>query len=93
MPRAPINSYALQAASEKITLLANETVTMPRDKREKVHKEDGTIPSRAVIARMGKPELRTDTGMTDRVIDLLVSHHHLKPVSRKGHYLLVVPHG
>ena len=87
-----IKSYALQAASEKITRLANETVGMLRDKRSKVEKSDGTIAARNVIARMGKAELRTDAGMRDQVIDLLVSHHHLIPVARKGHYLMVVPH-
>ena len=38
-----IRSYAVQAASEKITRLANETITMLREKREKVQKEDGSI--------------------------------------------------
>ena len=36
-----IRSYAIQAASEKVTRLANETITMLRDKWEKVAKEDG----------------------------------------------------
>ena len=87
-----IKSYALMAASEKITRLVNETVTMLRDKRAKVEKSDGTIAARNVIARMGKAEFRTDAGMRDQVIDPLVSHHHLIPVARKGHYLMVVPH-
>ena len=86
-----IKSYALMAASEKITRLANETVTMLRDKKDKVEKTDGTIAARNVIARLGKAELRTDAGMRDQVIDLLVSHNHLIPVARKGHYLMVVP--
>ena len=80
-----IKSYALQAASEKITRLANETITMLREKRGKVEKNDGTI------ARMGKAELRTDAGMRDQVIDLLVSHNHLIPTARKGHYMMMVP--
>ena len=87
-----IKSYALMAASEKITRLANETITMLREKRAKVQKEDGTIAPRNVIARMGKAELRTDAGMRDQVIDLLVSHHHLIPAARKGHYVMIVPH-
>ena len=41
-----IRSYAVQAASEKITRLANETITMLREKREKVVKEDGSIAAR-----------------------------------------------
>ena len=87
-----IRSYAMQAASEKITRLANETITMLRDKRAKVQKEDGTIAPRNVIARLGKAELRTDAGMRDQVIDLLVSHNHLIPTARKGHYMMIVPH-
>ena len=87
-----IRSYAIQAASEKIARLANETITMLLEKREKVQKEDGTIPARAVIARMGKAELRTDATKREQVIDLLVTHRHLIPVSRKGHYLMMAPH-
>ena len=86
-----IRSYAVQAASEKITRLANETITMLREKREKVVKEDGSIAARAVIARMGKAELRTDATKREQVIDLLVTHRHLIPVARKGHYMMVVP--
>ena len=41
-----IRSYAVQAASEKVTRLANETITMLREKREKVVKEDGSIGRR-----------------------------------------------
>ena len=41
-----IRSYAVQAASEKVTRLANETITMLREKREKVVKEDGSIAAR-----------------------------------------------
>ena len=87
-----IRSYAIQAASEKVTRLANETITMLRDKREKIQKEDGTIPARAIIARMGKAELRTDATKREQVLDLLVSHRHLIPVARKGHYMMMVPH-
>ena len=87
-----IRSYAVQAASEKITRLANETITMLREKREKVQKEDGSIAARAVIARMGKAELRTDAMKREQVIDLLVTHRHLIPVARKGHYMMMVPH-
>ena len=86
-----IKSYAIQAASEKITRLANETITMLREKRAKVQKDNGTIPARAVIARMGKAELRTDATKREQVIDLLVTHRHLIPTSRKGHYLMLVP--
>ena len=86
-----IRSYAIQAASEKVTRLANETITMLRDKREKIQKEDGTIPARAIIARMGKAELRTDAIKREQVLDLLVSHRHLIPVARKGHYMMMVP--
>ena len=87
-----IKSYAIQAASEKITRLANETIIMLREKRTKVQKDDGTIPARAVIARMGKAELRTDATKREQVLDLLVSHRHLIPVARKGHYMMMVPH-
>ena len=82
----------MQAASEKVTRLANETITMLRDKWEKIQKEDGTIPARAIIARMGKAELRTDATRREQVLDLLVSHRHLMPVARKGHYMMVMPH-
>ena len=64
---------------------------MLRDKREKIQ-EDGTIPARAISARMGKAELRTDATKRDQVLDLLVSHRHLIPVARKGHYMMAVPH-
>ena len=74
-----IKSYALQAASKKITRLANETVTMLRDKRDKVAKEDGSIEARNVIARLGKGETRTDAGRREQVLDVLVSHRHLIP--------------
>ena len=87
-----IKSYAIMAASEKITRLANDTISMLREKRSKVEKEDGTIPARAVIARMGKAELRTDATKREQVLDLLVSHRHLIPVARKGHYLMMTPH-
>ena len=65
---------------------------MLREKREKVQKEDGSIAARAVIARMGKAELRTDAGLREQVLDVLVSHRHLIPTARKGHYMMVVPH-
>ena len=55
-----VKSYTLQAASGKITSLANETATVLRDKHPKVEKSDGTITARNVIARTGKAELRTD---------------------------------
>ena len=87
-----IKSYAIIAASEKITRLANETITMLREKRAKVEKEDGTIPARAVIARIGKAELRTDATKREQVLDLLLTHRHLIPVARKGHYVMMVPH-
>ena len=48
-----IRSYAIQDASEKVTKLANETITMLREKREKVVKDDGSIAVRNVIARLG----------------------------------------
>ena len=86
-----IKSYAIQAASEKITRLANGTITMLREERAKVQKDDGTIPARAVIARMGKAELRTDATKREQVLDQLVSHRHLIPVARKGHYMMMVP--
>ena len=85
-------SFARMTASDKITRLANETITMHRGKRAKVQKDDGTIPSRASIARMGKAELRTDATKREQVLDLLISHRHLIPVARKGHYLMTVPH-
>ena len=87
-----IRSYAVQAASEKITRLANETITMLREKREKVVKEDGSIAARNIISRLGKGEMRTDAGLREQVLDVLVSHRHLIPTARKGHYMMVVPH-
>ena len=86
-----IRSYAIQAASEKVTRLANETITMLREKREKVAKEDGSIAARNVIARLGKGEMRTDAGLREQVLEVLVSHCHLIPTARKGHYMMVVP--
>ena len=80
------------AASEKVTRLANETITMLREKREKVAKDDGTIAARNVISRMGKGEMRTDAGLREQVLDVLVSDRHLIPPPRKGHYMMVVPH-
>ena len=90
-----IRSYAVQAASEKVTRLANETITMlreKREKREKVVKEDGSIAARNVIARLGKGELRTDAALREQVLDVLVVHRHLIPTARRGHYMMVVPH-
>ena len=86
-----IRSYAVQAASEKVTRLANETITMLREKREKVAKDDGSIAARNVIARLGKGEMRTDAGLREQVLEVLVSHRHLIPTTRKGHYMMVVP--
>ena len=86
-----IRSYAIQAASEKVTRLANETITMLREKREKVAKEDGSIAARNVIARLGKGEMRTDAGLREQVLEVLISHRHLIPTARKGHYMLMVP--
>ena len=87
-----IRSYALMAASEKVTRLANETITILREKWEKVTKEDDSIAARNVISRMGKGEIRTDAGLREQVPDVLVSHRHLIPPARKGHYIMVVPH-
>ena len=86
-----IRSYALMAASEKVTRLANETINMLREKREKVAKEDGSIAARNVIARLGKGELRTDAALREQVLDVLVVHRHLIPTARKGHYMMMVP--
>ena len=86
-----IRSYALMAASEKVTRLANETITMLREKREKVAKDDGSIAARNVIARLGKGELRTDAALREQVLDVLVVHRHLIPTARKGHYMMMVP--
>ena len=87
-----IRSYAVQAASEKVTRLANETITMLREKREKVVKEDGSIAARNIIARLGKGELRTDAALREQVLDVLVVHRHLIPTARRGHYMMMVPH-
>ena len=65
---------------------------MLRDKRAKVQKDDGTIPAHAIIATMGKAELRTDATKREQVLELLISHSHLIPVARKGHYLMMVLH-
>ena len=75
-----------------MTRLANETITMLREKREQVVKDDGRIAVRNVIARLGKAELRTDATKREQVLDLLVSHRHLIPVARKGHDMMMVPH-
>ena len=45
-----------------------------------------------VIARVGKGEMRTDAGLREQVLDVLVSLRHLIPTARKGHYMMVVPH-
>ena len=87
-----IRSYAIQAASEKVTRLANETITMLREKRAKVVKEDGSIAARNIIARLGKGELRTDAALREQVLDVLVVHRHLIPTARRGHYMMMVPH-
>ena len=87
-----IRSYAVQAASEKVTRLANETITMLREKREKVVKEDGSIAARNIISRLGKGELRTDAALREQVLEVLVVHRHLIPTARRGHYMMVVPH-
>ena len=87
-----IRSYAIQAASEMVTRLANETITMLQEKREKVIKEDGSIAARNIISRLGKGEIRTDAGLREQVLEVLVSHRHLIPTARKGHYMMVVPH-
>ena len=87
-----IRSYAVQAASEKVTRLANETITMLREKREKVVKGDGSIAARNVIARLGKGQLRTDAALREQVLDVLVVHRHLIPTARRGHYMMVIPH-
>ena len=86
-----IRPYAVQAASEKVTRLANETITMLREKREKVVKEDGSIAARNIIARLGKGQLRTDAALREQVLDVLVVHRHLIPTARRGHYMMVVP--
>ena len=75
-----------------MTRLANETITMLRTRREKIHKEDGTIPARTIIARMGKPELQTDATKREEVLNLLVSHRHLIPSAKKGHFTMMGPH-
>ena len=54
---------------------------MLREKRTKVEKTDGTSAVRNVIARLGKAELRTEAGMRDQVIDLLVSQWLSVPAS------------
>ena len=41
---------------------------------------------------MGKAEFRTDVTKREQVLDFLVSHRHLIPVARKGHYMMMVPH-
>ena len=88
-----IRSYAVQAASEKVTRLANETITMLREKREKVIKEDGSIAARAVIARMGKAELRTDATKREQVIGP-AGHPPAFDTGRpeRAIYMMMVPH-
>ena len=87
-----IRSYAIQAASEMVTRLANETITMLRDKREKVAKEDGSIPIRHVLSKFGKGELRINADLREQVIQVLEKHRHLIPTARRGHYQISVPH-
>ena len=81
-----------RAWPDRQTRLANETITMLREKREKVVKEDGSIAARNIIARPGKSELRTDAALREQVLDVLVVHRHLIPTARRGHYMMVVPH-
>ena len=88
----PAIRRAIQASSEKVTRLANETINMLREKRAKVVKEDGSIAARNVIARLGKGEMRTDAGLREQVLEVLISHRHLIPTARKGHYMMMVPH-
>ena len=92
LARRPDQVLRGPAASEKVTRLANETITMLREKREKVVKEDGSIAARNVIARLGKSELRTDAALREQVLDVLVVHRHLILTARRGHYMMVVPH-
>ena len=90
------NGYIIseQGKPPPLTLprLANETITMLREKREKVVKEDGSIAARNIIARLGKGELRTDAALREQVLDVLVVHRHLIPTARRGHYMMMVPH-
>ena len=86
-----IRSYAIQAASEKITRLAKETITMLRDKRAKVEKDDGTIAIRNIISQFGKGELRTNAELREQVIQVLEKHRHLIPTARRGHYQISTP--
>ena len=86
-----IRSYAIQAASEKVTRLANETITMLPEQREKVVKEDGSVAARNIISRMGKGEMRTDAGLREQVMEVQVSHRHLIPTALNGHHMMVVP--
>ena len=44
------------------------------------------------IARLGKGEMRTDAGLREQVLEVLISHRHLIPTARKGHYMMMVPH-
>ena len=64
-----------------MTRLANETITMRQEKREKVAKEDGSVAARNVITRLGKGEMRTDAGIREQVLEVLVSHRHLMPTA------------
>ena len=86
-----IRSYAIQAASEKVTRLAKETITMLRDKRAKVEKDDGTIAIRNVLSQFGKGELRTNAELREQVIQVLEKHRHLIPTARRGHYQISTP--
>ena len=80
-------------ATPKIAAGGGETVRGLRPLRAspKVQKEDGSIAARNVIARLGKGEMRTDAGLREQVLEVLVSHRHLIPTTRKGHYMMVVP--
>ena len=86
-----IRSYAIQAASEMITRMAKETITMLRDKRAKVEKTDGTIAIRNVLSQFGKGELRTNADLREQVIQVLEKHRHLIPTARRGHYQISTP--
>ena len=58
---------------------------MLRDKREQYRSsEDGSIAARNIIARLGKGEMRTDAGLREQVLDVLVVHRHLIPTRAEG---------
>ena len=91
-----IRSYAIQATSEKVTRLANETITMLREKRGEAgeggqggREHSGTKYYRQ--AGQGRIENRRGAPLREQVLDVLVVHCHLIPSARKGHYMMVVP--